>query len=564
MVNWLTPDIAVLLMLLGVIPSLGTVYLLYDERHKPGVLWFLVSMGTGGLWAFLFAMITLIPSPTITLVLANFFWAVVPIAAVSMFLLAYEFVFKNVVSRRFALAMFSPIVALFLLTWINPSNLVFTADYYVDADGFLRIPLPGGVIRLLIVQIYGYVLVFLAAGMFVGETMRTSGIQRRQTIYLLFVFSALVVSTMIKVAGLVPIYYDPTSTVYAFSGLLFAFSIRKHGLLKFSPIAREQTFEEVNDTIIVVDPARVVVDINRSGRQLFGTQIVGKPIEEILLSSFAEHEGDSSKSIQLDVDGEQRYFSLRTSSIRYGRGSQGKIVVLSDVSALKEREKELNLLKEILSRVFRHNIRNDLTAINGYTELIKERGDDHVVELADEIMKKSSHLVNQAEKVRMIEKIITQDHTVTGPLQEIIDQAVSTYRPQSNVVIRTTSIDAIVEFHPKLHLAIQELIENTIVHHEAAETPEIDIYTELQEHNIVLFVEDNGPGIPQSEIDVLHAEEETNLEHSSGIGLWLVRWIVDHSNGELMAETTGEGTRIGIRLSRADTKSEDAESLTDR
>lgn len=85
-------------MLLGVVPSLGTIYYLYEDRYKPGVLWFLISMETGGLWALLAAMITLVPSPAITLVLANFFWAVVPTAAVSLFLLAYEFVFKNTVS----------------------------------------------------------------------------------------------------------------------------------------------------------------------------------------------------------------------------------------------------------------------------------------------------------------------------------------------------------------------------------------------------------------------------------------------------------------------------------
>jgi hypothetical protein len=91
-----TPVIAVVLMSVGILPSLVVVNSLYDEWQKPGVLWFIVSMITGGLWALIYTLMTLIPSPEITRLLANFFWPVVTTAAVSLFLLAYEFVFKEI------------------------------------------------------------------------------------------------------------------------------------------------------------------------------------------------------------------------------------------------------------------------------------------------------------------------------------------------------------------------------------------------------------------------------------------------------------------------------------
>lgn len=553
MESWLTPNVAVLLMLLGVVPALLNVYLLYDERYKPGVVWFLVSMAIGALWALLFAMMTLIPSERVTLALANVFWVVIPAAAVSMFLLAYEFVFKGSASRQVVAALFAPIGLLFLLTWINPGNLVFTEEYYVDESGFLHFSLFGGVLRVLVTQVYGYMLVFLAAGMFVGEAMRTRGIHRRQAIYLLLVFSALVASTGVKLAGFVPIYYDPTSTAYAVCGLLFAYSINKHGLLKFISVAREQTFEEVTDVIVVIDPEGVVVDINQSGRQLFGAQMIGESVSELLSDCMIQGEQRSTQWIELEFDGETRYFSIRESPITYGRGLEGKIIVMSDISELKERENELNLLKEILSRVFRHNIRNDLTVINGYADLIRDQGDDRVVELAEGIHRKSDHLLNQAEKTRRIEEVIAREDRVTGSLKQFVDQAVSSYHSaDDDVVIGTAVEDDPVEVHPHFHLAIRELIENAITHHTDPERSEIEIYTETSENGIALIIQDNGPGIPQHELDVLHAQEETTLKHGSGVGLWLVRWIVDHSNGELSVETTDHGTRIEIRLSSPD------------
>jgi hypothetical protein len=53
MLSWLTPKVAFVLMISGVIPSLANIYLLWDDRRKPGVIWFILSMATGGAWAFL-------------------------------------------------------------------------------------------------------------------------------------------------------------------------------------------------------------------------------------------------------------------------------------------------------------------------------------------------------------------------------------------------------------------------------------------------------------------------------------------------------------------------------
>lgn len=548
MAGWLTPPVAVLLMLAGVGPAFVSVYLLADEWRKPGVLWFLLSMVTGGLWALLFSLITLIPSPRITLVLGHVFWPTVATAAVTMFILAYEFVFKNTASNRLVIALFSPVLLLFALSWVNPGGLVYGADYYVNAAGFLHFPVQGAPLRLLVVQLYGYSLVFLAAGMFVGEALRATGIQRRQSLYLLVVFSALVGSTMIKVAGLVPIYYDPTSTVYAFSGLLFAYSINKHGLLKFVPVAREHIFEEVDDVLLVVDPDGIVIDVNRAGRTVFGGQLIDTPLDTILPDIDDAPTGERVESVQFDIDGEPHYFSLSTTRIEYGRGVHGQIVGLRDITAIKEREQELNLLKEIFSRVFRHNIRNDLSIITGYADLIQEHSTAELADWADRIQETSTHLLAQSSKTRAIEDIIATNETTTGSLRAALERAIDGLPAAEEADLEVSVTETAVTFHPKFHLALQELLENAIIHHDSPGTPRVSVSTTEVADRVRLSIEDDGPGIPQTELDVLQAQEETNLEHSTGIGLWLVRWIVAQSNGSLTGETTSRGTRIRIDL----------------
>ena len=553
MFAWLSPPVAVVLMAVGILPSLVVVYALADEWRKPGVLWFIISMLTGGVWALLYTLMVVIRSPEITLLLANFFWPVVATAAVSLFFLAYEFVFKQTVSRRTVGLLFAPVVLLFVLSWTNPGNIVYGAAYTVDADGFLQFSPFGDPLRLLVVQVYGYLLVFLAAGLFVGEIMRSDGLQRRQTSYLLVVFSALVLSSLIKVAELVPIYYDPTSTAYAFSGLLFAYSIERNGLLQYHPVARQSALEEIKDVFLVADTNGTVIDANLAARELFGSGIWSCSLDE-LLPELDETEPEATVPIQHAVDGDRRFFSVNRSAIRYGRDGTGTIYILTDITELSERERELNLLKEIFSRVFRHNVRNDLTVINGYTELIEDDDADaeRVTELSVGIRRKSTHLLGQANKAQQISEVISEDKRILGSVRHAVDDAISALDSLAlctDYEIQESVVDAHVEFHPQFHLAIAELLENAIVHHSGTDQPTIEITAELVDDCLRLSVDDNGEGIPQSEIDVLEAQTETELEHSSGIGLWLVRYIVKQSQGQLSASTTGDGTRISIELS---------------
>lgn len=549
MADWLTPDLAVLFMFTGVVPSLINVFLLYPERHQPGVLWFVASMAAGGAWSFLFATMTLVDSPGLTLALANLFWAIIPTAAVTMFLLAYEFVFKQTASRRTIAALFAPVVVLFALSWLNPGNLVFGPAYHVGPDGFLYFPPIGGPLKALVTKVYGYLLVVFAAGMFVGEAMRTTGIRRRQAIYLLVAFSLLVVSTTVKVAGYVPVYFDPTSVVYTFSGLLFAHSIRTHGLMKLTPIARGQSFQEANDAIVVVDPSGRVVDVNRFGRDLFGAAILGTPLADVPMEALATARSEGTASMHSEEEGE-RHFTVRSSTVSYGRGLTGEIVVFSEVTALKERETELELLKQILSRVFRHNVRNDINVIDGYAQFIRESGDDELAEYAEEIHEKAQKLLEHAEKARNIETVFTEQATVSRSLEGVVEHALAGDVETDGATVSTAVPDVPVELHPRFDLAVVELVENAVRHHVGDRPASVEVRGDVHDAAVVLTVADDGPGIPPAEIEALDAGEETALRHGSGIGLWLVRWIVTRSNGDLSITTGDEGTRFEIRLPR--------------
>jgi len=63
-----------------------------------------------------------------------------------------------------------------------------------------------------------------------------------------------------------------------------------------------------------------------------------------------------------------------------------------------------------------------------------------------------------------------------------------------------------------------------------------------------LIIADNGPGISDHETAVLNRDKETDLQHGSGIGLWLVKWGTESFGGAVIFETDGTGTRVRITL----------------
>jgi len=116
---------------------------------------------------------------------------------------------------------------------------------------------------------------------------------------------------------------------------------------------------------------------------------------------------------------------------------------------------------------------------------------------------------------------------------------------------------------PIFESVIDNIVENAIEHHDGV--PLIDITVEPPASNgstIRIRVTDDGPGMPGSEIQLLRDGDETQLEHSNGLGLWLVKWIVEHYGGDIRFETPSGGTRVILDIPAAAARAEASRSQT--
>jgi len=216
-----------------------------------------------------------------------------------------------------------------------------------------------------------------------------------------------------------------------------------------------------------------------------------------------------------------------------------------------EQRTELQVLDQVLARVLRHNIRNDLNAIRGLAELVAERCPDCAPQ-ADQIVAASDELVSTAEYAREIREIVDRREeqttvTVGATVESAVEDALGS-DPDAEVAVEG-DLDATVRAHPDLDRALAHAIENGIVH--GSDPPAVTVEASETDDDVVIRVVDDGPGIPHHELEPLRAGQETSLSHSSGVGLWIIDRVLDYSGGTVRFDADEDGTAVTMRLARS-------------
>lgn len=235
--------------------------------------------------------------------------------------------------------------------------------------------------------------------------------------------------------------------------------------------------------------------------------------------------------------------------------------LLGDLREEYDRTVGLSQRLSVLARILRHDLRNQLTVIVGEADRLETRSSSpEVADAAEAIQDAGEKLVSISASIGQFGAILSDPHPDQSVLRinlsEAVSDAVETVRSRygpGTVSIETATEDVTVEASPFLPKAIVELLENAIIHSDAPE-PHVELYVEtdsVPQGCVELRIVDDGPGIPAEEIEIHDSGIETQLDHSTGVGLWLVRWVVTASDGEIDFETD-DGTTVRVRLSTVD------------
>lgn len=342
-----------------------------------------------------------------------------------------------------------------------------------------------------------------------------------------------------------------------------------------SQLVQLRNFIELLDDAAVVyeliDTEPIVQSVNEAFEETFGYQaqyVVGESLNDYIVPP--EHEAEAARvdqqvaggSVTTEVVQRQtasglQQFAYRGLPIEYESGRQYGLAIYADITEEVQARQHL----QVLHRVLRHNVRNELTVIFGMAErILAADASDDVQSAASQIIDSAEGLAGVSEKARMAEDILGDPASdaivdIATAATDVVADARSTW-PEATV---EGEIEPSLPVSTGLEIrdALENLVENAVVHNTDTPTVRVTARTETPIHastrgagrNVVITVEDDGPGIPEHEQAVIFdGANITQLKHGSGLGLWVVRWIVDSADGTVSYSRADGWTTITLRL----------------
>jgi signal transduction histidine kinase len=342
---------------------------------------------------------------------------------------------------------------------------------------------------------------------------------------------------------------------------LFAYARRD--VLETAPAvgnaAPERVLDAIEDPVVVVTDDWRLLRLNEAATTRFGvteTAAIGGDLTGELGIDPAALEAD--EPVELPTVTGSRRFELTTSAIEDRTDTtRGTAVLCRDVSRRETREQRL----QVLNRVMRHNLRNDMNAILGRAELITDGGTGAVADHASRIKHTAEGLASMGERAREVDRMLSVPSAsatatpVRSVLRDVVDELAEQY-PTTKV---TTAIgaDLRARVHAEtLRVVLRNLVDNACRHNDADE-PLVVVSAERTDcGRVTIAVADNGPGLPAVERRPIETGTEQPLEHGSGLGLWTAHWGVKRMGGELtFGSNEPRGTVIRLELPAADHQS---------
>ncbi len=318
------------------------------------------------------------------------------------------------------------------------------------------------------------------------------------------------------------------------------------------------TLSTLTQAVIVLEEDGEVRFVNPAGEELLRAH--GDLVPELggRLDTGGPGSAPSVETVQ-PFPGMDVTWRVGTAHVPLPGGRMGRVLVVDDISEVVRADR-LQQLTE-MARIVAHEVKNPLTPIRLWVQELNENVERSPGELTSLVREACAEISEQVEKLRETASSFSNLVALESWEPETVDLAglVAELPVPSVLERRGITLERripgegecfIVGDRDWLLRALSNIVQNSLNVLQGREGS-IVIEVDCDESRVRLEVRDTGGGVDEPLLPDLFRPHFSTTGGGSGLGLALVRQVVERCHGTVHAENTAEGLAVRLELPRA-------------
>lgn len=348
-------------------------------------------------------------------------------------------------------------------------------------------------------------------------------LQKRQSRWLLFALLIPIFGNILYLLNIEGVQgIDWTSVLFTMTGIIMLVTIYRSGFLGLVPIARREVFEQMDDSFLVFDRHRRLIDFNRAAETHFGVDsgALGQDARQVLARwSQALQLLESPSSLRMAFNdglglGEEQVFDAQAVAIRDTSGkNSGALLIFRDITEqyiaeqalrqaeaqimLQQRELAMNEERQRMARDLHDSVSQSIHSVVLFSETLAATLEKQDYSRALQIMKRLEESARQSHKET---RLLLYELQAEGPgrhvnlvqdLQERLDRVERHSGLQAEIIQQGSLDNCPQEWHENLFWIAVEALNNALKH---ARARKIKVLIRSSTHLFEMEVRDDGIG----------------------------------------------------------------------
>jgi PAS domain S-box-containing protein len=382
-------------------------------------------------------------------------------------------------------------------------------------------------------------------------------------------------------------YAFPYLIEYAFMAMVLLMAFTLTSEVVEAAVIRDALLEsDARFQAIAADPRNLIADLDEDGRyrfvnasyaaltgrsleDLIGTQAAGivyeddrEAIDRRHAEAVARNESYVAEWRTRRADGEIRWVATHSSPYRARDGRTHWLVVSRDVTDQRRNEIRLtelidqlearNAEMERFTYTVSHELKTPLVTISGFVGLLQrdlvERDEARVREDLDTLVQAVARMQRRLDELLELSRVGRIVHPTDDlDLMQLVGEAAEGLdywmKERGVELVVAEDLPPVRADRSRLLIAVRNLLENAVKFAGDAASPRIELGGHEEGDDTVIFVRDNGIGIDPTRAEAVFGlfDQLDPSQEGTGVGLALVKRVIDAHGGEVWVDSEGEG-----------------------